>query len=183
MRLYSIFLITICFLAVGCSTPQATLELIERSESMAEEHSDSSLLLIEQVNERRVRGKQDKAYYRLVYSEALYHNQIDSDCDSLTRPLFDYYYYSDQHEERARAMYQHGLVMRNSNNLSEAIFCLSKAEESLQKYFNPRLQGLVYRATGEIYSSECLFNDALTQYLKAKDAFDIAELPLHKAYT
>ena len=182
MQIYRYILFALLVFVVGCTTPQHTLELINRSESMAEEHPDSSLLLIEQVNERRVRGKQDKAYYRLVYSEALYHNQIDSDCDSLTRPLFDYYYYSDQHEERARAMYQHGLVMRNSNNLSEAIFCLSKAEESLQKYFNPRLQGLVYRATGEIYSSECLFNDALTQYLKAKDAFDIAELPLHKAY-
>lgn len=175
----SLLLILLC---VGCSTPQHTLELINRSESVAEEYPDSALLLIQQVDSRRVRGKQDKARYRLIYSEALYHNQIDSDCDSLTRPLFDYYYYSDCHEERARAMYQHGLVMRNSNNLSEAIFCLSKANESLQEYSNPRLQGLVYRVMGDIYSSECLFNDALAQYLKSKEFFDIASLPSHKAY-
>ena len=114
-------------MAVGCSTSQATLELIERSESMAAEHSDSALLYIESVDATTIRGNRDMARYRLAYSEALYYNQIDSDCDSLTRPLFEYYYRSDCHDERARAMYQHGLVMRNSNNLSEAIFCLSKA--------------------------------------------------------
>lgn len=182
MQIYRYILFALLVFVLGCTTPQHTLELINRSESVAEEHPDSSLLLIEQVNKCSVRGKQDKAHYRLVYSEALYHNQIDSDCDSLTRPLFDYYYYSDQHEERARAMYQHGLVMRNSNNLSEAIFCLSNAIESLQQYNNPRLEGLVYRVIGDIYSAECLFDDALKQFLKAKESFNIASLPIHKAY-
>lgn len=180
MRLYSIFLITICFLAVGCTTPQHTLELINRSESVAEEHPDSSLLLIEQVNERRVRGKQDKAHYRLVYSEALYHNQIDSDCDSLTRPLFDYYYYSDQHEERARAMYQHGLVMRNAQKSAEAMHALLEAEESLQHCDNPRLLGLVYRTMGDIYGEGCLYQNALEAYKRAYDIFSQISLEPHK---
>ena len=167
-------------MAVGCTTPQHTLELINRSESVAEEHPDSSLLLIEQVNERRVRGKQDKAHYRLVYSEALYHNQIDSDCDSLTRPLFDYYYYSDQHEERARAMYQHGLVMRNAQKSAEAMHALLEAEESLQHCDNPRLLGLVYRTMGDIYGEGCLYQNALEAYKRAYDIFSQISLEPHK---
>lgn len=172
----SLLLILLC---VGCSTPQHTLELINRSESVAEEYPDSALLLIQQVDSRRVRGKQDKARYRLIYSEALYHNQIDSDCDSLTRPLFDYYYYSDCHEERARAMYQHGRVMYNSGNNAEAMYALLEAEKSLQYYDNPRLLGLVHRAKGDIYGSECLYQNALHSYKYAYDIFSGLSLEYH----
>lgn len=180
MQIYRYILFALLVFVVGCTTPQHTLELINRSESVAEEHPDSSLLLIEQVNKRSVRGKQDKAHYRLVYSEALYHNQIDSDCDSLTRPLFDYYYYSDQHEERARAMYQHGLVMRNAQKSAEAMHALLEAEKSLQHCDNPRLLGLVYRTMGDIYGEGCLYQNALEAYKSAYDIFSQIPLEPHK---
>lgn len=183
MQIYRYILFALLVLVVGCTTPQHTLELINRSESVAEEHPDSSLLLIEQVNKRSVRGKQDKAHYRLVYSEALYHNQIDSDCDSLTRPLFDYYYYSDQHEERARAMYQHGLVMRNAQKSAEAMHALLEAEKSLQHCDNPRLLGLVYRTMGDIYGRECLFSNALASHKKAYEVFQTLSLEFHTLYS
>lgn len=183
MQIYRYILIALLVFVVGCTTPQHTLELINRSESVAEEHPDSSLLLIEQVNKRSVRGKQDKAHYRLVYSEALYHNQIDSDCDSLTRPLFDYYYYSDQHEERARAMYQHGLVMRNAQKSAEAMHALLEAEKSLQHCDNPRLLGLVYRTMGDIYGRECLFSNALASHKKAYEVFQTLSLEFHTLYS
>ena len=183
MQIYRYILFALLVFVVGCTTPQHTLELINRSESVAEEHPDSSLLLIEQVNKRSVRGKQDKAHYRLVYSEALYHNQIDSDCDSLTRPLFDYYYYSDQHEERARAMYQHGLVMRNAQKSAEAMHALLEAEKSLQHCDNPRLLGLVYRTMGDIYGRECLFSNALASHKKAYEVFQTLSLEFHTLYS
>ena len=183
MQIYRYILIALLVFVVGCTTPQHTLELINRSESVAEEYPDSSLLLIEQVNKRSVRGKQDKAHYRLVYSEALYHNQIDSDCDSLTRPLFDYYYYSDQHEERARAMYQHGLVMRNAQKSAEAMHALLEAEKSLQHCDNPRLLGLVYRTMGDIYGRECLFSNALASHKKAYEVFQTLSLEFHTLYS
>lgn len=183
MQIYRYILIALLVFVVSCTTPQHTLELINRSESVAEEHPDSSLLLIKQVNKRSVRGKQDKAHYRLVYSEALYHNQIDSDCDSLTRPLFDYYYYSDQHEERARAMYQHGLVMRNAQKSAEAMHALLEAEKSLQHCDNPRLLGLVYRTMGDIYGRECLFSNALASHKKAYEVFQTLSLEFHTLYS
>ncbi|MBO5890833.1 MAG: hypothetical protein J6Q28_05340 [Alistipes sp.] len=182
MQIYRYILIALLVFVVGCTTPQHTLELINRSESVAEEHPDSSLLLIEQVNKRSVRGKQDKAHYRLVYSEALYHNQIDSDCDSLTRPLFDYYYNSNCHEERARAMYQHGLVMRNAQKSAEAMHALLEAEVSLQHCDNPRLLGLVHRTKGYIYGLDCLYDNALSEHIQAKDLFAKSQLYKHEVY-
>lgn len=169
--------------AVGCTTPEDTIALIEQSERVAVDYPDSAMLLIARVNPDRVRGKQDKAHYRLALSEALYYNRIDSDCDSLTRPLFDYYYDSDRHAERARAMYQHGLVMFNGSNHAESMYALMEAEKSLQYCDNPRLLALVYRTMGDIYGSECLYENALTAYKRVYDIFDTLSLEFHSVYS
>ena len=159
-------------IGVGCTTPSATIALIEQSERVAIDYPDSALRLIESVDRESVRGKHDNARYRLVYSEVLYYNRIDSDCDSLTRPLFDYYYDSDLHAERARAMYQHGLVMMNAKKNAEAMYALMEAEKSLQHCDNPRLLGLVYRTMGDIYGSECLHTYALSLYHESLEIFE-----------
>ena len=131
--IYSLF----CCIIVGCTT--TTLRLIEQSESIAVEQPDSALMLINSVDRASIRGKHDMARYRLVMSEVAYYNRIASDCDSLTRPLFDYYYNSTNHAERARAMYQHGIVMYNGGHNPEAMYALLESEKSLQFYNNPRL--------------------------------------------
>lgn len=169
-------------IGVGCTTPSATIALIEQSERVAIDYPDSALMLISHVDPDCVYGKHDKAHYRLAYSEALYYNQENMDCDSLTHPLFDYYYDSDNHAERARAMYQHGLVMMNAKKNAEAMYALMEAEKSLQHCDNPRLLGLVHRTMGDIYGSECLFKDGLHSVLKAKECFDKVGLKLHSAY-
>lgn len=171
------------FIGVGCTTPSATIALIEQSERVAIDYPDSALMLIESVDRESVRGKHDNARYRLVYSEVLYYNRIDSDCDSLTRPLFDYYYDSDNHAERARAMYQHGLVMMNAKRNAEAMYALMEAEKSLQHCDNPRLLGLVYTAIGVIYGRECLYNNALDAHKKAYEIFKALSLEFHALYS
>lgn len=182
MRIFRYILFVLLVFVVGCSTSKTTSELIERSMNVAQECPDSAMLYIERVDASTIRGKRDMARYRLAYSEALYYNQIDSDCDSLTRPLFDYYYYSDSHAERARAMYQHGWVMNNASNRAEAMYALMEAEKSLQHCDNPRLLGLVHRTKGDIYRQECLYNNAVRDYELAKVCFADAQLPIHELH-
>lgn len=171
------------FIGVGCTTPSATIALIEQSERVAIDYPDSALMLIESVDRESVRGKHDNARYRLVYSEVLYYNRIDSDCDSLTRPLFDYYYDSDNHAERARAMYQHGLVMMNAKRNAEAMYALMESEKSLQHCDNPRLFGMVYSTMGDIYGIECIYRNALNAYMCAHDVFNTLSLEYHSIYS
>ena len=58
-------------IGVGCTTPSATIALIEQSERVAIDYPDSALMLIESVDPDCVYGKRDKAHYRLAYSDAL----------------------------------------------------------------------------------------------------------------
>lgn len=183
MRFIKFVILLLSAYVVGCTTSPETLALIEQSERVVVDYPDSALLLIRSVDPDRVYGRRDKAHYRLAMSEAMYYNHIDSDCDSLTRPLFDYYYDSDLHAERARAMYQHGLVMQNAQSNSEAIHTFLEAEKSLQYCDNPRLLGLVYRSLGDIYYFESLFGEAISSFVKAKECFDRADLPYYSLYT
>lgn len=183
MRIVKYILCLFCFVIVGCTTPATTLKIIEQSESIAVDYPDSALMLINSVDRTSIRGKHDMARYRLVMSEVAYYNRISSDCDSLTRPLFEYYYDSDNHAERARAMYQHGKVMCNAGHNPEAMYALLESEKSLQFYDNPRLLGLVYLSMGSIYGAECLFQNALDAYKPAYDIFQDLSLEFHAIYT
>lgn len=183
MRFLRYIALLLMFLGTGCTTPTETITLIEQSERVAIDYPDSALMLIESVDSKQIRGKRDKAHYRLALCEALYYNYIDSDCDSLTRPLYDYYLHSNRHNERARAMYQHGLVKTNSRDYSEAILSFLEAEKSLQLCDNPRLLGLVYRSLGDIYHLQYICDEAITTYTKAIACFNEANLQYHSLYT
>lgn len=143
---------------------------------------DSALRVVQSIDPESVRGKHDRAHYKLVVAEAHYYNRLAVDRDTIAQPLFDYYIESDNHAERARALYQHAIVMQAEGENARAMFSLMEAEKSLEHLDNPRLSGLVHRTMGEIYGSECLFQNALEEYQKSKEYFDRAILYYHSIY-
>ena len=168
--------------AVGCATDKRSAELIAYAEEIAMELPDSALRVVQSIDPESVRGRHDRAHYKLVVAEAHYYNRLAVDRDTIAQPLFDYYIGSDNHAERARALYQHALVMQAEGENARAMFSLMEAEKSLEHLNNPRLSGLVHRTKGEIYGNECLHKNALEEYQKSKEYFDKVELPIHSAY-
>lgn len=179
MRLLLHIAVLCSIVFVGCTTDKRTATLIRHAEDIAIEHPDSALRVIRSIDPRALRGDHDIAHYQLVYSESLYYNIIDSDNDSLTRPMAEYYLYDDNHAERARAMYQHAIVRVNAKNNAEAMYYLNEAEKSLEHTDNPRLAGIVHRQKGEIYGEECLFNNALEEYELSLNHFEKTGLKYH----
>lgn len=168
--------------AVGCATDKRSAELIAYAEEIAMELPDSALRVVQSIDPESVRGRHDRAHYKLVVAEAHYYRDLIPNRDSIAQPLFDYYIGSDNHAERARALYQHALVMQAEGENARAMFSLMEAEKSLEHLNNPRLSGLVHRTKGEIYGNECLHKNALEEYQKSKEYFDKVELPIHSAY-
>ena len=166
----------------GCSVDSKTHKLIRHAEEIAMELPDSALRVVQSIDPESVRGRHDRAHYKLVVAEAHYYNRLAVDRDTIAQPLFDYYIESDNHAERARALYQHALVMQAEGENTRAMFSLMEAEKSLEHLDNPRLSGLVHRTKGDIYGVECLFQNALEEYQKSKEYFDKAELSFHSAY-
>lgn len=164
-------------LMVACSSREA-LRSMERAEQLLEEAPEEALRVMEGVDGEALRTEEDRARYALVYSEACYHSYIDVDVDTLTQPMMRYYLESDNHAERARAMFQHAVVAYNGGELAEAIVALTEAEESLAKRANRKLEGAVQRLKGNIYSEGCLYLNAYDAYVAAREIY--AELGLEE---
>lgn len=154
----------------GCSTREA-MDDIARAERIVEESPAEALSIMKRVDRSALRTDKDRAHYALVYSEAYYHNFIDIESDSLTRPMMRYYLESDDHTLRARAMYQHALVSQNIGNPAEALVALAEAETSLDKAPDVKLEGLVHRLKGYVYSEGGLYANAVEAFTVARDCF------------
>lgn len=170
--------LALCLAVVGCMRTEVK-ESISYAESIVEASPEEALDIMSGIPQRAVRGSYNKAHYALVYSEALYHNYVDTDQDTLTRAMAEYYLESDIHAERARALYQHALVKRMQGQLAEAMLMLEEAESSVAQIDNMRLAGLICRAKGDIYNDGCLFANALEAYGEARGAFEAAGLEYH----
>ena len=183
-RVFNILMVfaTLLFV-VGCSTDSATKNLLLRAESLAESSSEEALAVLDSVDVEHLRGKHDKAHYQLVRSEVLYHNYVDSDSDTLTRAMVDYYMASNYDHECARALYQHSLVLKRKGNdhLAEAMVALIEAKKRLEGVDDMRLKALIYRTEADIYGAGCLFANALESYGAAKQCFDELGMEYHSA--
>ena len=171
----------VVLIAVGCTSREA-LESIERAEQLMADNPEEALRIMQGVDRESLRSDEDKARYELVYSEACYYNFMDVDVDSLTRPMMRYYLESDNHAERARAMFQHAVVAYNGGELAEAMVALTEADKSLAEVENARLYGSVQRLKGNIYSEGCLYANALEAYSAARECYRELGLGEHVAY-
>lgn len=158
------------------------IELIEYAESISESDPSEALNIMRKVDRQAIVSDKAQARYALVYSEVCYFNRMLVDCDTLSSIATQYYQTSNNHAERARAFYQHGLVMQMADMMPEAIIALNEAELSLSQIDNPRLEGLVHRTKGDIYRSGYLHSNSYNSFKAARECFDSAGLPYHTHY-
>jgi hypothetical protein len=64
---------------------------VERAESLMEHSPEEALALVSEVDASLIRGVQDRAYYALVYCEALYYNYVDCEDEALAHNMVEYY--------------------------------------------------------------------------------------------
>ena len=168
----------LCF--TGCSSRTA-MQQVAQAEAIVESNPQEALAIVEHIDRNDICGKHNRARYTLLLSETLYLNYIDTLSDATTRPMMEYYLDSDIHDERARALYQHAVVMHQQGELAEAMVMLLEAETSLQQIDNTKLKGLIHRSKGDIYNEGCLFANALESYRYARECFHALGLEYHSA--
>ena len=168
-------------LFAGCSAG-GELRRLDEAEKIMAVKPERALEIVEGVDLTNMRTEEGRARYALIYSEACYYNYIDLESDSLTRPMMRYYLESEEHGERARAMYQHAVIAQRCGELAEAMVALMEAEESLERVPNVKLMGLVQRLKGDIYTDGCLYANVYDAYTRARDYFERQELREHVVF-
>ena len=113
--------------AAGCDPNKEEMNDIERAESMLRNNPEEALAIMESIDRSTIFENRELAYYALVYSEACYYNRKLISSDSLTSISVDYYDNRKDYDRRARAFFQHGMVLNLSKQYPEAIIALTES--------------------------------------------------------
>lgn len=96
--------------------------------------------------------------------------------------LRDYYMDSDEHDDRARALFFCAQASYANGNISEALLYLIEAEKSTAISGDYAYDGRIKRMKGDIYGEGCLFANALEEYQRCRESFIAADMASHANY-
>lgn len=115
--------------------------------------------------------------------EELYLNIDEPTYDSAdVDAMLSYYMDSEEHAERARALFFCAQDSYSNDNMAEALLYLIEAEKSAQVAKDKPYEGRIHRFKGDIYGEGCLFANALEEYQRCGECFTEAEMAEHAAY-
>lgn len=118
-------LFIVVLILVGCTPKQRNImDSVAEAEEIVITNPAEALRIIESVDSEKITKDDDIGYYALVYSEARYYNRILVTSDSLTRLSVEEYRKDNDHDRRARAYFQHAMVLQLNDSLPEAMIAL-----------------------------------------------------------
>jgi tetratricopeptide (TPR) repeat protein len=177
-------LFVVAFILAGCTTKQHNvMDSVAEAEEIVITNPAEALRIIESIDSEKITKDDDMGYYALVYSEARYYNRILVKSDSLTRLCVEEYRNEKDHDRRARAYFQHAMVLQLNDSLPEAMIALTESLKSLDKHENIRLRGVVNRTMGDIYRARYCYPNSIVAYSNAYQCFKQIDLPYHCNYT
>lgn len=96
--------------------------------------------------------------------------------------LYAYYMDSDEHSERAQALFFCAQASYANGNTPQALLYLIEAEKSTEASGDMAYDGRIKRMKGDIYGEGCLFANALEEYQKCRESFMEADMLSHANY-
>lgn len=88
----------------GCS-PSTERRMLDRADSVIEEHPDSALMILASVDTARLSSPEDRAFYALLITQAYVKNYIPLKSDSLITTAVNYYQLNDADSRRMMRAY------------------------------------------------------------------------------
>ena len=176
-----VILVVLLLVDISCGRAELLEDIIE-AETIAPEHPDQALAIMESINPNELGSAKLRGHYALSYIITQYYNELIPESDSLSSQAVAYFAKSTDHNRRARAYFHNGLINRAEMRVPEAMLSLMEAEKSVRHIDQPRLEGLILRAMGDIYVVNMLMPNALDTYHRSRDCFDRAGLKHHSMY-
>ena len=140
-------------LAAGCGDKAAD-NLMTQASVLIEEHPDSALLALRQIDPSAISPAAD-ARRRLLLAQTYSRTGAEADNDSLTAPALDYYERHGSGAERAYAWYFDAKVHHNAGDLGRAIKGYTQAmlyaERNRDKAGTTKLLMALYHTLGLLY--------------------------------
>ena len=175
-------ILLLLLLVVSCASPELDNRLAT-IEQMMSEQPDSALSLLEEIDSKQINNRRQRAWYALLYSQALDKNFIDSTNDSIINIAVEYYEkHGDDAEHLFLAYYYKARIYENSGNQLAAMNMLTQAETLINLFENDRAKGLMYAQMGELYQNGYDYKKALQAYKNALYYYEKDKILPHTFY-
>ena len=96
-------------------------EVLNRAESLMEDHPDSALTILKGIEKSSLSSKEELARYGLLMSMALDKNFIDTTSFDVLQPAIDYYLEKGNPTEKLRTYYYQGRIFQNRGDRDKAL--------------------------------------------------------------
>ena len=140
-----------CCLFVSCHFRIETE--LNKVEHLLDNHPDSALSILSQINTREITGERTLAHYALLKSAALDKNYIDIGNDSIISIAKDYYQNKGVSYNRMRSFYYYGVVKKNASDYVAAVISFEKALQDATLLKNLRYLGLSHRNMAAVFNT------------------------------
>ena len=155
--------------------PANVRSTLSRAEALMTQAPDSALMLLEELSKGALRGRENRAHFALLYSQALDKNYIDRSNDSIIRVAVDYYAPRKDNNRKMLSYYYLGRVQYNAKEYQKAIVSLMQAEVAAKLSRDNFYLGLIYRSMSEIHCDIYSFTEALQYARNSYSSFTLSD--------
>lgn len=158
-------------LAVSCAGRRDVEWILDYAGKNIEAYPDSVYAMLNTLEKGELRSKGLRARYSLLYSMALDKTYRDITSDSIIAPAVEWYRRHGTPDERLKACYYMGVILRNADNREAAMEWYVKAEKFADRAEDDLAVGRLYKAECTIYEYIYDFGKALEYAKKAADRY------------
>ena len=161
----------------GCHhTPSQKAMMLQRADSLMEEHPDSSLTILEKITSPEKLSQGDYALWCLLITQARDKNYITHTSDSLINIAVNYFSKKGDPSRMAQSYYVQGRVENDLESYEKALTAYLNARKYVQQTNHDRLNARINNHLGTLYlnqgfylKSKICYEQALSSFVKGND--------------
>lgn len=186
----ALLLLTAGLILAGCSRindgkehrRHVIAELMDSAEVIMNDDPEMAFRFMDSIDSHSISGKERKARYALLYSEAQYKKGIDAADDSLIMIAVRYYSINKNMLNRFRSYYMLGCTYNGLGQLIDAAVALGQAEQLADKIDDGYRLGLLYTQLGNVFLHSFDFRRAEHYYRMAMEKYAENGRETHRIY-
>lgn len=186
----ALLLLTAGLILAGCSRVNdgkehrrhIIAELMDSAEVIMNDDPEMAFRFMDSIDSHSISGKERKARYALLYSEAQYKKGIDAADDSLIMIAVRYYSINKNMLNRFRSYYMLGCTYNGLGQLTNAAVALGQAELLSDNLNDEYRLGLLYSQLGDVFFYSFDFRRAEQYYRLAMENYSIAGKEIHQMH-
>lgn len=169
--LYVLVMVLFTGIIFSCSENSELEKQFASAESLMNNHPDSALAVLRNINRSSLSSDKMKAKYALLMSQALDKNYIDTTSLDILQPAIDYYLRKGTADEKLRTYYYQGRIYQNRENNDSAMQSFMRGREYCGQASDTLTMANLLVAQGTILYTTYKFDDFIKVNLEAAELY------------